>query len=130
MLTSVGAIEVMGAYESNPNLFILVSEVDTKKFEKWLERKQMKGSINIMEAVLEKINPDYNKKCIQNWRMIQKLRSKKYPVHADDKKFMQALGYFGFSSFPPDWEELWESVLQKHLESLKIIKSVFESKNN
>jgi|GEM_PF-912991 len=111
------------------SLTTIITEVEIKKVNKFLGKKESRGSINILEALLNKINPDYNKKCIKNLRMIQNLRSKKYPVHVDDKKFTEALNYFGFSSFPPDWEELWETVLQKYFESLEGLKSIFESKD-
>jgi hypothetical protein len=29
--------------------------------------------------------------------------------------------YFGVKTFPPDWEVLWESVLEHYLESLNLL---------
>ncbi|ODS37814.1 MAG: hypothetical protein A7316_08995 [Candidatus Altiarchaeales archaeon WOR_SM1_86-2] len=111
------------------SLSTFISEVETKKIKEFLGGSKLSGSINLLETFLDKVSLSYDKKCIGDLRKIQYLRNKKYPVHADDKKFMEALNHFGFSSFPPDWEELWETILQRYLKSLEKIKESLESCN-
>lgn len=107
------------------SLTTLIDEIDTEKLNKSVN-KRISGSINILEAFLKNSVLNYDKSIIANIRNIVTLRSKKYPIHHDDPKFIEALRYFGFQSFPPDWEELWEVVLKKYLESLEKIKKAFE----
>lgn len=84
------------------------------------------GSINLLEAFLEQEFPDYDTQIITNLRMINRLRSKKYPIHADTAEFMQAMRYFGCASFPPDWQDLWEAVLGKYLDTLKTLHDLMQ----
>lgn len=102
------------------SLAVLISEIETQNVLKLLKSKKPKpGSINILEAFLDENSPNYDKSIIKNLRAIMTLRSKKYPVHRDDPVFIDALNYFGFTKLPPDWQELWEAVLQRYLESLQ-----------
>lgn len=75
------------------------------------------GSINTLQALVERESPDYDRQIIDNLRMMRRLRSKKYPIHPDSPQLVEALQYFGFE-FPPDWQELWEVVLGKYLDTL------------
>ena len=102
------------------SLALLISEIDTPnvlKLIKW--SKPEPGSINILEAFLDEYSPNYDKAIIRNLRVIMTLRSKKYPIHRDNPAFIDALNYFGFTELPPDWQELWEAILQRYLESLQ-----------
>jgi hypothetical protein len=65
------------------------------------------------------VAPDYSTDMISNLRAIRKLRNKKYPIHREDPAFGEALAYFEMNDFPPDWQELWERVLTRYLESLE-----------
>jgi hypothetical protein len=76
------------------------------------------GSINILEALLQEHFPQYDRGVITSLRMTTRLRSKKYPIHADTPEFVEALRDFGSGSFPPDWQELWEAVLAEYLNTL------------
>ena len=107
------------------SLTTLIDEINTEELKKSVN-KTTGGSINILEAFLEDRLPNYDKSIIANLRNIVTLRSKKFPIHSDDPKFIGALGYFGFN-FPPDWGDLWEVVLKKYLECLEKIKKTFES---
>ena len=51
--------------------------------------------------------------------MLKKLRNKKFPTHVDDGEFINAMRFFEQNKFPPDWEVLWEKVLEKINQSLK-----------
>lgn len=102
------------------SLALLISEIETQRVQELIKSsKPEPGSINILEAFLIEYFPNYDKTIIKNLRVIVTLRSKKYPIHCDDPVFIDALNYFGFTELPPDWQELWEAVLQRYLESLQ-----------
>lgn len=110
------------------SLALLISEIETQSVQELIKSsKPEPGSINILEAFLIENFPNYDKTIIKNLRVIVTLRSKKYPIHRDDPAFIDALNYFGFTELPPDWQELWEAVLQRYLESLQGLVSVLVS---
>jgi hypothetical protein len=100
-------------------LALLIDQIEVDELKKKVKGTYGTGSINLLETFLKENFPNYDKRIIQNLRQIYTLRSKKYPVHPDDKKFIEAMKYFGITTFPPDWEELWERVLRGYLESLQ-----------
>jgi hypothetical protein len=100
-------------------LALLIDQIEVDELKKKVKGTYGTGSINLLEIFLKENFPNYDKRIIQNLRQIYTLRSKKYPVHPDDKKFIEAMKYFGITTFPPDWEELWERVLRGYLESLQ-----------
>jgi hypothetical protein len=100
-------------------LALLIDQIEVDELKKKVKGTYGTGSINLLETFLKENFPNYDKRIIQNLRQIYTLRSKKYPVHLDDKKFIEAMKYFGITTFPPDWEELWERVLRGYLESLQ-----------
>jgi hypothetical protein len=101
------------------SLALLISEIQTEKITNLIKSKPESGSINLMEAFLNEMAPDYDISIIKNLRMIMTLRSKKYPIHRDDSVLLDALSYFGFTNIPPDWQDLWGTVLQRYLDSLE-----------
>ena len=106
------------------SLALLISEIDTQNVLKLIKSgKPEPGSINILEAFLDEYSPNYDKAIIRNLRVVMTLRSKKYPIHRDDPAFIDALNYFGFTELPPDWQELWEAVLRRYLDSLHALLS-------
>lgn len=102
-------------------LTTLIDGMETKELNGCINN-DTSGSINILEAFLERYISNYDKKIITNLRNIVTMRSKKYPIHRDDPKFIEASKCFGFQDFPPDWGELWEVILTKYLESLEELK--------
>ncbi|MBA7597236.1 hypothetical protein ES703_04237 [subsurface metagenome] len=104
----------------------LIGEIDgdVLKSQIRVQHDEFSGSIGLLEAWLELLQPDYDRRIIKNLRVIQTLRSKKYPIHVDTTKFIKALQYFG-SVFPvTDWQELWEAVLSAYLQSLEGLEEV------
>ena len=77
------------------------------------------SSINLMEILLKENEKSSYKNIIKNLRMLKILRNKKFPTHYDDGRFIEAMNNFGQQTFPPDWEVLWENVLEDTTESLK-----------
>lgn len=100
-------------------LALLIGEVEAGNLKKLIKSEKANGSINLIEKFLEINFPNYDVIVIENLRKIMALRSKKYPVHPGNPDFISALNYFGFTSIPPDWQELWETILSKYLDSLK-----------
>lgn len=90
----------------------------------------LSGSIAILEAWLEEARPDYDTKMIKDLRMIQRLRSKKYPIHADTTEFIEALQYFGFTFPVIDWQALWEASLNAYLQTLEGLERLLKLGNH
>ncbi|MDI6655782.1 MAG: hypothetical protein QME59_07890, partial [Candidatus Hydrothermarchaeota archaeon] len=107
------------------SLTTLIDGIEIEGIKKYVDNA-LAGSVNLLEAFLGKHIPTYDDKIIKNFRNIVTLRSKKYPIHGDDPLFIEALQYFSFRNFPPDWGELWEVVLRKYLESLISLKESLE----
>ena len=82
------------------------------------------GSVNLLEKFLDQHTPDYDRVAVKNLRMMITLRSKKYPIHRDDSAYLNALSYFGFTNVPPDWQNLWATVLNRYLEALQVLVNV------
>jgi len=101
------------------SLALLIDQIEIDQLKKKVRGSYEPGSINLLEEFLKENFPDYNKVIIQNFREIIALRSKKYPIHSDDKEFIDAMKYFGITKFPPDWEDLWERALKGYLQSLR-----------
>lgn len=110
------------------SLTLLISEINTEKITALIKSKRPEpGSINLIEAFLSEVVPGFDLSITKNLRMIMTLRSKKYPIHKDDPALLDALSYFGFTSLPPDWQELWQTVLQRYLNSLQSLISIIVS---
>jgi len=110
------------------SLALLIDEIEMDEIRNLVKLKPKTGSINLLEAFLNEKYPNFDKTLIRNLRMIMILRSKKFPVHKDDPRVLDALNYFGFTSLTLDWQELWEKVLQRYLDSLKtLLKTLMSS---
>lgn len=105
------------------SLALLIDGIENEFIVKLLKNKPEAGSINALEKLLEERVIDYEKTAIKNLRMIITLRSKRYPVHNDDPRYLDALSYFGFSGPQPDWQDLWETILDRYLDSLNLLTS-------
>jgi hypothetical protein len=106
------------------SLALLIDGIETTSVSKLIRSEGETGSINLLETLFDERVIDYDKMVIRNLRMIVTLRSKKYPVHMDDPKYLNALSYFGFTDMPPDWQNLWETILCRYLESLRGLLSI------
>jgi hypothetical protein len=108
-------------------LAILIDQIEVDELKKRVKGTYEIRSINLLETFLKENFPNYDKRIILNLRQIVTLRSKKYPVHPDDKKFIEAMNYFGIATFPPDWEELWECALRGYLETLQKLLEILKT---
>lgn len=100
-------------------LSTLIDRIETNEIKKHMGCMK-KGSVNIIEEILKKEVPNYDRMIVIILRNIIKLRSKKFPIHSDDPEFIEALGYFDFT-YPPDWKRLWEKVLSEYYKSLELL---------
>jgi hypothetical protein len=109
------------------SLALLISEIEKEKITCLIKSKPKSGSINLIEALLDEVAPFSDTRIIQNLRMIMTLRSKRYPIHKDDPLLLDALSYFGFKIIPPDWQDLWEAILRRYINSLESLVSIMAS---
>jgi hypothetical protein len=104
-------------------------ESDAVKSQIKAQHGDLSGSISMLEAWLEEAQPSYDARIIKNLRMIQRLRSKKYPIHADTTEFVEALQYLGFTFPVRDWQALWEVTLGIYLQALEGLEGLLELTN-
>lgn len=100
----------------------LIDEMDVKELKKFIKTKiTATGSINLLKAFLDENILHYDQKIIKNLRLIFTLRSKKFPIHRDDPKFLDALNQLGESFPPKSWENVWNKSLNLYFESLELL---------
>ena len=75
-------------------------------------------SIKLIENWLKEQGVTYDPDMIQTWESTVKMRNITYPYHPESRGLISLLRYFG-QGFPPDYSQLWKSMLEKLLESLK-----------
>jgi hypothetical protein len=100
-------------------LSTLIERIETNELKQRMGCMK-KGSVNIIEEILEKEVPNYDRMIVVILRNIIKLRSKKFPIHSNDPEFIKALSYFGFT-YPPNFKRLWEKVLSEYYRSLELL---------
>lgn len=97
-------------------LALLIDQLNIEKIKKsTIERE---GTINILEEFLRENFKDFPPEIISNFREIMILRSKKFPIHTTDPKFVEAVIKI-VGKYPPEWTELWIKALDMYKESLK-----------
>jgi len=105
-----------------------INESKIRNLIKDKEKKQLKGSINILEQILKENVPDYPRHIISNLRNLMSLRSKMYPAHATSSEILVILRNFGINEYPlVDWEKGWQKILQLCSNSLADLVKVFQS---
>lgn len=109
------------------SLALLIDEIETDKIKGLIKSKPEAGSINLLETFLSENSPNFDETIIKNLRMIMILRSKKFPIHKDDPRLLEALSYFDFTSLTLDWQDLWEKVLLRYLDSLRGLSTILMS---
>ena len=103
------------------SLALLIDEIETKEIAGLIGTETAKGSINLIESFLKQKAQAFDSYPIKNLRMIMALRSKRFPIHRGHPQFLDALRYFGFETLSPDWQDLWEKLLSRYLDSLRRI---------
>jgi len=78
---------------------------------------EKEGSINILEGFLTEKIKNFPREIIQNLRDIMTMRSKKFPIHTTDPKFVEVVIKIT-KKYPPVWSELYQKALDMYKESL------------
>lgn len=108
----------------------LIDDIDVTVIVKRIgESKQTPGSINALEHLLRKEGKTVPSSAFEMLRVIRLLRSKRYPVHRDDKAFLEALEGLGFSGPPLDWDKLWVACLDGYLNSIRRIRGSLDEES-
>jgi hypothetical protein len=83
------------------------------------QAKKLQGSIDLLESWLKGKYGQSEKEIqglINDLRDIRILRSKSFPVHPDDAKFVAVVVNWGLT-FPPDWSKL--QTINKYADALR-----------
>lgn len=93
------------------------------------KKSHLKGSINILEQIMNENFPHYPKHIISNLRNLMALRSKMYPAHATSSDILVILRNFGIDEYPLiDWEKGWRKILSLCAESLRGLIEIMQTK--
>ena len=106
-------------------LALLIYQINIKEMKKTAKGKE--GSINILEDFLIKDVKDFPSELISNFRDIMTLRSKKFPIHVTDPKFVETVVKL-VGKYPPNWSELWLKALEMYKESSNKLLKCLEKK--
>lgn len=98
--------------------------------EKIKNKKELKGSINVLEQFLKENFPNYPKYIISNLRNLLTLRSKMYPTHATASEIIVVLRNFGVGNYPlNDWDKGVSKILNLCTNSLYGLLTLLQTKN-
>ena len=106
-------------------LALLIDQLNTKEMKKTVKGKE--GSINILQDFMIENVKDSPSELISNFRDIMTLRSKKFPIHITDPKFVETVVKL-LGKYPPNWSELWLKTLEMYKESLNKLSKCLETK--
>lgn len=84
-------------------------------------------SIKLIEVWLQQNNIPYDLEMIQVWKNIKELRNTTFPYHSGNARIVNTLQFFD-QGFPPDYPKLWESILERFLESLRKFRGILLAK--
>lgn len=100
-------------------------QVDAKKWEPILEKfdPNLKRASTLLTRWLDEQEIPYDRDEVKVWDAIIDLRNVSFPYHPTNKKLIPLVKAFG-QSFPINYMGLYESVLKKFLESLKMLQRV------
>lgn len=99
-------------------LALLIDQMNVKGMKKTVKGKA--GSINILQDFLAENVKDFPSELISNFRDVMTLRSKKFPIHVTDPKFIETVVKL-VGKYPPNWSELWLKALEMYEESLNTL---------
>lgn len=97
-------------------LALLIEQLNVREMKKVFREKE--GSINILEEFASQYIEDFPADIIQNFRDIMTMRSKKFPIHTTDPKFMEVVIKIT-GVYPPNWSDLYLKALNSYEESLR-----------
>lgn len=99
--------------------------VDNLKSSLRVEAKGSK-SITLLKEFLKKEFPVFDETIIKNFRIINELRNKKFPIHKEGEEVIDIFADLG-EKYPPDnWGNVWKKVLDLYIDSLKNLIRLFQ----
>jgi 20S proteasome alpha/beta subunit len=105
-----------GEFTSNvAALALLVEQMNVTEMKKVSKEKE--GSINILEDYLRQYLKEFPSEIIAVFRDIMTMRSKKFPIHTTDPKFVDVVIRMT-GQYPPLWTDLYIRTLNAYRESL------------
>jgi hypothetical protein len=109
-------------------LALLIDLFNIKEMNKTIIKGE--GSINVLDNFLTDKIKDFPPEIISNLRDIVTLRSKKFPTHVTDPKFVEVVLKIT-KKFPPNWSDLYLKALDLYIDSLnKLLISLQKAHQN
>ena len=106
-------------------LAILIDQLNVKDMKKRVAVKE--GSVNILEEFLKNEVGEFPPEVISNLRDIVVMRSKRFPIHVTDTKFVEVVIRLT-GKYPPVWADLWVKALRMYEESLEKLLNLLQKK--
>lgn len=100
------------------SLALLFESENLRELRELLSIQENMKLIKLLESWLNTQGVPYDPDMIQTWESIVKMRNITFPYHIGSRDMLILIRYFGYD-FPPDYSHLWESILNKLLESFK-----------
>lgn len=97
-------------------LTLLIDQLNIKEMKK-IVTPEREGSINILKDFLAEKIKEYPPETISNLHDIITMRSKKFPIHTTDPKFVEVVIKIT-GKYPPNWSELYSETLDMYKKSL------------
>ena len=97
-------------------LSLLIDQLNIKEMKDRIAAER-EGSVNILEEFLKKEIKGFCPEIISNLRDIVTMRSKRFPVHITDPKFVETVIRIT-GKYPPNWSDLYLRALDLYKESL------------
>ena len=97
-------------------LALLIDQLNVKEMKKAVPGKE--GSINILQQFASERIGDFPTEIIQTFRDVMTMRSKKFPIHATNSRFVDVVVRV-VGTYPPNWSDLYLKSLSLYERSLK-----------
>ncbi len=107
-------------------LALLIDQLNIREMKKNITEKE--GSINILEGFLTEKIRDFPSEIISNFRDITTMRSKRFPIHVTDPKFVEVVIKIT-GKYPPNWSDLYLKALNAYKESLNKLLDCLQKKH-
>lgn len=92
-------------------LALLIEEISSASLKTSVDADNDLKSIGLLSKFLNEHNINCKEKVIQSLKEIHKIRSANFPVHRTDTESVTLIINL-IGKFPPNWEELWQVLLQ------------------
>jgi len=108
------------------SLALVFDNKNLTELRKMLKGKERWKLIKIVDNWLKEEGVTYDLDMIQTWNNIVTMRNCSYPYHPESSEMTNLLRFFGHGA-SPDYPKLWDSILEKLLQSLRTFRSVLNS---